>query len=352
MNTIQATAYPIYFNEVAYQEINHFLAQKSYSSLFVLLDTNTLRDCYPRFIQLLETNLKIEVIEIEAGEIHKNLETCFGVWNAMTELGADRKSLLITLGGGVVTDLGGFVASTFKRGIDFINIPTTLLSMVDASVGGKTGVDLGVLKNQIGVFANPQMVLIDPEYLHTLDPREIRSGTAEIIKYGMTHDIHLFNEIKDNPELNIVDLIHRSIEIKNEVVTEDPKEKGLRKVLNWGHTIGHAVESYFLDSDHKENLTHGEAIAIGMACEAYLSSKILNFPMEKVEEIKEAIIKIYGKVNILPEDIQPIMDLLIHDKKNEAGVVKFVLLNDYENFELSCEASNSLILDSIQFYNV
>lgn len=350
METILATTYPVHFSEKAYEEINLFLEQNTYSSIFILVDDNTMECCYPRFIQRLATEVAIEVIQIDPGEVHKNLETCFGVWNAMTELGADRKSLLITLGGGVITDLGGFVASTFKRGIDFINIPTTLLSMVDASVGGKTGVDLGVLKNQIGVFANPQMVLIDPEFLHTLDPREIRSGTAEIIKYGMTHDIELFNQIKDNPELNIVDLIHRSIEIKNEVVMEDPKEKGLRKVLNWGHTIGHAVESYFLDSDHKENLTHGEAIAIGMVCEAYLSSKILDFPETKVSEIKNAVIQIYGKFDILKDEISPIMSLLIHDKKNEAGVVKFVLLNDYEDFELSCEASEELIRESIEFY--
>ncbi|WP_299677750.1 3-dehydroquinate synthase [uncultured Tenacibaculum sp.] len=352
MNTIQATTYPVHFSDKAYQELNLHLKENTYSSIFILVDDNTIECCYPKFIQRLETNTKIELIQIDPGEVYKNLDTCLSVWNVMTELGADRKSLLITLGGGVITDLGGFVASTFKRGIDFINLPTTLLSMVDASVGGKTGVDLGVLKNQIGVFANPQMVLVDPEYLYTLDPREIRSGTAEIIKYGMTHDIHLFNEIKDNADLNIIDLIHRSIEIKNEVVTEDPKEKGLRKVLNWGHTIGHAVESYFLDSEHKENLTHGEAIAIGMVCEAYLSSHILDFPKDKTAEIKDAIIKIYGKIEILPEDISPIMGLLIHDKKNEAGVVKFVLLNDYEDFELSCEASEELIRESIEYYNL
>lgn len=350
METILATTYPIHFNEKAYKELALFIEQSTYSSVFILVDNNTLTYCYPRFMQNFQVNIPIEVIQIDAGEIHKNMETCVGVWDAMTALGADRKSLLITLGGGVITDLGGFVASTFKRGIDFINIPTTLLSMVDASVGGKTGVDLGVLKNQIGVFANPEMVLIDPDYLQTLSAREIRSGTAEVIKYGMTHDIKLFNEIKDNPEVNLVDLIHRSIEIKNEVVIEDPKEKGVRKVLNWGHTMGHAVESYFLESKHKENLTHGEAIAIGMACEAYISHKILGFSEEKVTEIKKAIIAIYGKVEILPEDIAPIMDLLKHDKKNEAGIIKFVLLKDYEDFVINAEASTELIQESITFY--
>lgn len=350
METIKATTYPVHFNEKAYQALAKCITENNYSSVFILVDDNTLTHCYPKFVPLFVTDKKIEIIQVDPGEIHKNLDTCIGVWNTMTELGADRKSVLITLGGGVVTDLGGFVASTFKRGIDFINIPTTLLSMVDASVGGKTGVDLGVLKNQIGVFANPQMVLIDPEYLYTLPAREIRSGTAEIIKYGMTHDIRLFNEIKGNSDLNIIDLIHPSIAIKNEVVTEDPKEAGIRKVLNWGHTIGHAIESYFLDSDTKENLTHGEAIAAGMVCEAYISSKTLDFPEDKLVEIKTAIIAIYGKVTITFDDFEAIMSLLKHDKKNENGTVKFVLLEDYEKFKINCEASNELIIDSLEFY--
>lgn len=351
MTTINAATYPIHFNEKGYNELTSLVSSKNYSSVFILVDDNTLNCCYPRFIQLFATDKPIEVIQIDAGEVHKNMETCMGVWNVMTELGSDRKSLLITLGGGVITDLGGFVASTFKRGIDFVNIPTTLLSMVDASVGGKTGVDLGVLKNQIGVFANPELIIIDPEYLHTVTAREIRSGTAEIIKYGMTHDIQLFNEIKDNDTLNIVDLIHRSIEIKNEVVLEDPKEQGVRKVLNWGHTIGHGVESYFLENPKKEALTHGEAIAIGMVCEAYLSSKVLSFPKDKVSEIKETIIKIYGKVTLTEEDYQPILELMKHDKKNVGGEINFVLLNNYEDFKINSKASDELIRESLQFYN-
>ncbi|CAM1365344.1 3-dehydroquinate synthase [Tenacibaculum litoreum] len=351
MTTINAATYPIHFEEKGYNELTSLVSERNYSSVFILVDDNTLDCCYPRFIQLFATDKPIEVIQIDAGEVHKNIETCMGVWNVMTELGADRKSLLITLGGGVITDLGGFVASTFKRGIDFVNIPTTLLSMVDASVGGKTGVDLGVLKNQIGVFANPELIIIDPEYLHTVTPREIRSGTAEIIKYGMTHDIKLFNEIKDNDKLNIVDLIHRSIEIKNEVVLEDPKEQGVRKVLNWGHTIGHGVESYFLENPKKEALTHGEAIAIGMVCEAYLSSKVLEFPEDKVSEIKDAIIKIYGKVALSEDDFQPILELMKHDKKNIGGEINFVLLSDYEDFKINSKASDDLIKESLLFYN-
>ncbi|WGH75693.1 3-dehydroquinate synthase [Tenacibaculum tangerinum] len=350
MTTINAATYPIHFEEKGYQELTSLVSERNYSSIFVLVDDNTSNCCYPRFMELFFTNKPMEVIQIEAGEVHKNIETCVGVWNAMTELGADRKSLLITLGGGVITDLGGFVASAFKRGIDFVNIPTTLLSMVDASVGGKTGVDLGVLKNQIGVFANPELIVIDAEYLQTVTPREIRSGTAEIIKYGMTHDIRLFNEIKDNDELNIVDLIHRSIEIKNEVVLEDPKEQSVRKVLNWGHTIGHGIESYFLENNKKEALTHGEAIAIGMVCEAYLSSKVLGFPENQVTEIKEAIVNIYGKVALYEEDFDPILKLMKHDKKNVGGEINFVLLRNYEDFEINCNASEILIRESLMFY--
>ncbi len=352
MKTIQAVSYPVHFQEESYQELSNLIAKKNYSTIFILVDENTFEHCYPIFIQNLITDIRIEVIEIESGEINKNLETCIGVWNAITELGGDRKSLLITLGGGVITDLGGFVASCFKRGIDFVNIPTTLLSMVDASVGGKTGVDLGVLKNQIGLFANPEMVIVDDTYLTTVEEREIKSGTAEIIKYGLTYDVNLFNEIKNNKNLTISDLIFRSVEIKNEVVLQDPKEQNLRKILNFGHTLGHAIESFYLESDDKENLTHGEAIAIGMVCECYMSSKLLGFPSEKVNEVKEVVVYIYNKTELLKEDFSSIMNLLKHDKKNVNGQVNFVLLNNYEDFKIDCKVPEDLIVESMEFYNL
>jgi 3-dehydroquinate synthase len=351
MQTIQAVTYPVHFHNNSYQELSNLIAEKNYSTIFILVDENTFEHCYPKFIPNLSSDKRIEVIEIESGEINKNLETCIGVWNAITELGGDRKSILITLGGGVITDLGGFVASCFKRGIDFVNIPTTLLSMVDASVGGKTGVDLGVLKNQIGLFANPEMVIVDTGYLTTVEEREIKSGTAEIIKYGITYDVKLFNEIKDNKNLNINDLIFRSVEIKNEVVLQDPKEKNLRKILNFGHTLGHAIESFYLESEGKENLTHGEAIAIGMVCECYMSSKLLGFPSDKIAEVKEVVLSIYNRTNLLKEDFSAIMDLLKHDKKNVNGQVNFVLLNDFEDYKLDCKVSEELIIESMEFYN-
>ncbi|MEE9406981.1 MAG: 3-dehydroquinate synthase [Polaribacter sp.] len=352
MKSIKAVSYPVHFQGKAYKELSILIENNNYSTIFILVDENTFEHCYPKFIPNLATDKRIEVIEIESGEINKNIETCIGVWNAITELGGDRKSLVITLGGGVITDLGGFVASCFKRGIDFVNIPTTLLSMVDASVGGKTGIDLGVLKNQIGLFANPQMVLVDTDYLTTITDREIKSGTAEIIKYGITYDVKLFNEIKNNKGLEINDLIYRSIEIKNEVVLQDPKEQNLRKILNFGHTLGHAIESFYLESEGKENLTHGEAIAIGMVCESFISSKLLGFPTEKVNEVKEVVLSIYNRTNLLKEDFSGIMELLKHDKKNVNGQVNFVLLNDYEDYKIDCRVPENLITESMEFYNL
>lgn len=353
MKSINSDNYFIHFNENSYKELNSFLSDYSPTKLFVLVDENTNEHCYPTFIQELETSCEIEVIEIESGEVNKNIETCVGLWNVLTELGADRKSLLINLGGGVITDMGAFVASTFKRGIKFINIPTTLLSMVDASVGGKTGVDLGVLKNQVGVFANPEMVLINQEYLSTLEEREMVSGLAEIIKYGLTYDVKLWNEVKeDNSIINndLTNIIFRSIEIKNEIVKQDPREHGIRKILNYGHTLGHAIESYHLESEHKETLTHGEAIAIGMITEAYISHKLLNFPESVLNEIKQNIKSIYGDVIITKEDYAPILDLLKHDKKNTNGNVNFVLLKNIEEFQLNCIVPENLLIESLDFY--
>lgn len=355
MHSILSNNYYVNFQEQAYQKLNEYISDSKHSKIFILVDENTNENCLPILLQELATTLEIEIIEIESGEENKNLDTCSGVWHALTELGADRKSLMINLGGGVITDLGGFVASCFKRGISFINIPTTLLSMVDASVGGKTGVDLGVLKNQIGLFSDPEMVLIDTNYLNTVSEREIRSGLAEIIKYGLTYDVKIWNEINNFKALNlknISSLIHRSIEIKNEVVTEDPKEAGLRKVLNYGHTLGHAIESYFLESKDKENLTHGEAIAIGMITEAYLSEKLLNFPLEKLQTIKEKIVAIYGKIQINKNDYDGIIELLIHDKKNVGGHVNFVLLTDFEKFKFDCKVEKDLLIEALDYYNI
>ena len=217
MQSILANNYSVYFNEFAYEALDEFLSENNYSSLFILVDTLSNENCLNHFIQFLSTDLKIEIIEFENGEANKNIETCVEIWTVLTEYGADRKSLILNLGGGVVTDLGGFVASTYKRGIDFINIPTTLLAMVDASIGGKNGVDLGNLKNQIGVINTPKMVLIDTIFLDTMPLNEMKSGLAEMIKHGLIADKIYFEKFlnlssMDNSVLDA--LIHESVRFR------------------------------------------------------------------------------------------------------------------------------------------
>lgn len=352
MNSILSTDYYVHFEENAFASMTNYLDDNFHSKIFVLVDLNTKRDCFPYFLNKLK-NYKFEIIEIPEGEINKNLSTCIDIWNKLTNLGADRKSLMINLGGGVITDMGGFVASTFKRGIKFINIPTTLLSMVDASVGGKTGIDLGVLKNQIGMFSNPEMVLVDSQFLNTVSPREIRSGMAEIIKYGFTFDQEIWEQIKSSSEIDlslIQTLVYKSVEIKNNVVLKDLKEDSIRKVLNFGHTIGHAIESYFLESKEKANLTHGEAIAIGMVIELYFSSKLFNFPLEATNSLKKFVLDYYGKTAINEVDYQPIIHLMAFDKKNVSGKVNFILLKNMEQYKIDVQVDSDLLIEGLNYY--
>lgn len=353
MQAIQANNYPIYFNESGYEALNSFLKESKYSTLFIIVDTNTEEFCLSKFLPYLETDLKIEIVEFEAGEPNKNIETCIEIWNVLTDLGADRKSLVINLGGGVVTDLGGFVASTFKRGMDFIHIPTTLLSMVDASVGGKTGVDLGNLKNQIGVINVPKMVLVDTQYLATLSKDEMRSGLAEMLKHGLIYDKGYWEKFLDLKAVDFADfdeLIYRSVEIKNEIVMQDPTEKSIRKALNFGHTLGHAIESYFLENENKKNLLHGEAIAVGMILESYISWKMDLITNDDYNQIKTTIKSIYDDVVFEAEDINPIIELLIHDKKNEYGNIQFALIQAIGKIKINQSVENELILKAFEDY--
>jgi len=353
MQNIKANNYPIYFNENGYEALNSHLKENKYSNLFIIVDTYTNEFCLPKFLPYLETELTIEIIEFEAGEHNKNIETCVQIWNVLTELGADRKSLVLNLGGGVVTDLGGFVASTFKRGVDFIHIPTTLLSMVDASVGGKTGVDLGNLKNQIGVINVPKMVLIDTQYLETLPQNEMRSGLAEMLKHGLIYDKEYWEKFLDLKAIDFADfdeLIYRSVEIKNEIVIKDPTENNIRKALNFGHTLGHAIESFFLENENKQTLLHGEAIAIGMILESYISLHKNLINESEYLQIKTAIKAIYNDVVFEENDIEPIMELLIHDKKNEYGNIQFALIEGIGKIKINQSVENELILKAFQDY--
>ena len=353
MESIITKDYAIHFNSTCYNKLNNYINKSNFSKIFVLVDTNTHKHCLSTFLAKLNTSQNIEIIEIEAGEINKTIDTCVGVWNALSDLDGDRKSLLINLGGGVVTDLGGFVASCYKRGINFINVPTSLLAMVDASIGGKTGVDLGTVKNQIGVINCGDMVLVDTKFLETLPQNEMRSGLAEMLKHGLIQDEAYWHKMSDLSKFTLEDLdklIYESIIIKKNVVTEDPNENGLRKTLNYGHTLGHAIESYCLSNDKKETLLHGEAIAIGMVLATYISHKKCGFPYEKLENIKASIRKIYGLVELTKDDYLAIIELLKFDKKNTHGNINFVLLEDIGKSKIDCKVENVLIMEAFDYY--
>lgn len=355
MQTITANNYSVYFDSKGYETLAEMLKPSHYSKIFILVDENTSQYCLPHLLNNLATEIEIEIIELEVGEIHKNIATCTEVWGALSDLGGDRKSILINLGGGVISDLGGFVACTFKRGIDFINIPTTLLSMVDASIGGKNGVDLGNLKNQIGIIREPKAVIVDTQFLSTLPQNEMRSGLAEMLKHGLIFDKKYWDKFKDLKSLNtdnLNELIHQSIEIKNEIVCEDLTENGIRKSLNFGHTLGHAIESYFLENDSKTSLLHGEAIAVGMILESFISREKELLTNEEYQEIKYIINDIFERVEFSQIDIEKIIELLIFDKKNEFGKVQFALLDGIGKIKINQESDNELIYKAFEDYSV
>ena len=344
----------VYFNEGSWATLSNILENLCPTKVFVLTDTNTKTHCLELFLKNVPFNIVPEVLTISAGERHKTISTSVALWSELSEKGADRRSLLINLGGGVVTDLGGFVASSFKRGIEFINIPTSLLAMVDASIGGKNGVDLGMLKNQIGVVNNPRFVIVDPTFLNTLPKQEITSGFAEMLKHALIDSKDYWEQLQgfDITNLkNTQNLIWKSIEIKNKIVTQDPKELGARKVLNFGHTLGHAIESYCLDNKSRPSLVHGEAIAIGIVLATYISSTLVGFDKNKLVSVTAYILASFKKQTFNKQDIESIITLLKHDKKNKAGAVLFVLLETFGKTHINKEVPNSLIKEAFDYYD-
>ena len=331
------------------ESLSGFLGSADYSKIFLIADHNTKKHCYAHLKGILPDH---KFVSVKSGEANKLLSTCETIWDAMTREGLDRHALVINLGGGVIGDMGGFCAAVYKRGIDFIQVPTTLLSQVDASVGGKLGIDFQGFKNHIGVFTLPRRVLIDPVFLKTLPEREIRSGFAEIIKHCLIADAEKWNEIrqKDFEEQNWTDLIAHSVKIKQQVVDEDPTEKGLRKILNFGHTLGHAVETCFLNKSASQRLYHGEAIAVGMIMESYLSFSRKMIDQQTLTDIEEFLFATYGKVNIQPEDIEEIIALTRQDKKNKGKEVRFSLLSGAGKCAFDVVVSASEMRKSIAYY--
>ncbi|WP_316743896.1 3-dehydroquinate synthase [Pedobacter antarcticus] len=350
MEKLESAGTYIHF-ESSLEPITALIEEGKYSKVFVFVDINTSEHCLPVFREMLDDFSEFDLIETDPGEENKNIDFCIGIWKTLLDFGADRKALMINLGGGVITDMGGFVASTYKRGIDFINIPTTLLSQVDASVGGKTGIDIDNVKNMVGTFTLPKAVFIESAFLKTLPERELLSGFAEMIKHGLIADNAYFERLKSQRFSELpVEEIYRSVQIKNEVVTADPLEKNVRKILNFGHTIGHAVESYSLNND-KKSLNHGEAIAIGMICEAWLSWKNSTLTEAELEEIKTYIASVYPAYHIKEKSFKALSALMQSDKKNENGHILFSLLEKIGKCTYNCRVSETDINESLRFYN-
>ena len=323
----------------------------TYDKVFVLTDTTTREVCWP-LIKDLESVSNALHITIPAADVNKNLDSLVHVWTELSNQGATRHSLLINLGGGMVTDLGGFAASTFKRGIKFINIPTTLLAMVDASVGGKTGINFNGLKNEIGVFREPVKVVLDTEFLRTLDHDNILSGYAEMLKHGLLADKETLDELLTF-NLDAIDyeqmgqMVRRSVAVKKRVVEKDPHERGLRKSLNLGHTIGHAIESFALRRDTP--VLHGYAVAWGLVAALYLSSAYYDFPTELMHSVVRFIHEHYGRFTFTCDDYEALFELMRHDKKNVGDKVRFTLLSDISKVRINRVMSKEQVFESLDF---
>lgn len=348
MKEIFTKEYKIYFGNDVLEQLSELLIERSYSKVFVLLDENTKKYCWPLLSSYL---VDTQTIEIKSGEDSKTIQSAMIIWEKLQENFADRKAVLINLGGGVLSDLGGFAAATYKRGIDFINIPTTLLSMVDAAVGGKQGIDMASHKNAVGVFQHPKEIFIYPEFLKTLEPIELKSGFAEMCKHGLIDDKKLWEKLQTTDENkldDLVPLIFQSIKIKVAIVKKDPLEKDIRKCLNFGHTIGHAFETHSLIHD-KRPLKHGEAIVIGMICEAWLSWKKNWISEKELNNIKTYFLNRYPKYS---HDFN--YDLLLqymrNDKKNLNGQINFSLLKKIGKAKIDITCSDEMIIDSIRYY--
>lgn len=347
MRKIKCKNYTIHVNH--WQSLAADIQAINPTSVFVLTDQNTEKYCLHAFLENISS--KVNIISIQPGEEHKQLQTCQYVWSKFMEGGADRKSLLINLGGGVIGDLGGFCAATYMRGIQFIQVPTTVLSQVDASVGGKLGIDFMGVKNMVGVIKQPYSVHIFTDYLSTLDEKQIRSGYAEMMKHGLISDRSVWQRLSagmpSDPQAWGREVI-TSVEMKKAITEKDPYEKGLRKILNFGHTIGHALESTWLQSSSP--LLHGEAIAIGMIAEAFISYHKGFLSEEELFDIRKGIISVFGHHPRYVNGAEEIIRYMRADKKNEGGQFRFALLTGIGSAAYDEAADEQLVRESLLFY--
>lgn len=330
----------IHIENEDFLHVNAYIASKNPSKILLLCDENTHEHVIPLFLSSLKTDVQFEIIEIEPGEELKNIDSAVSLWEILTEFEVDRKALVINVGGGVICDLGGFVASTYKRGISFIHVPTTLLSMVDASIGGKTGIDHGYLKNIIGTFAMPEGIFVYPSFLNTLPQRELQSGFAEMLKHGLIASKKHYSDLKNMQELSVEKVssyIVDSMKIKNDIVEQDFKEAAERKKLNYGHTMGHAIESALLARETP--ITHGQAVALGMVLENILSYNLGLLNKEEMEEINNTIFHFFPALDIKELENSVLLSFMQHDKKNENGSINFSLISEVGTCLINQKAS-------------
>ncbi|MBI1286953.1 MAG: 3-dehydroquinate synthase [Flavobacteriales bacterium] len=330
----------VLFKEQAWRFLSDLLVKEK---AIILCDSNTKR-CLEYLHVACPQTQDLPVIEMPEGERHKNLKTCEMVWYQLTEHGADRNTVLLNVGGGVVTDLGGFIASTYMRGIRFVQIPTSLLGMVDAAIGGKTGIDFGGLKNMIGTFARAEAALVDSNFLKTLPSRHYRNGLAEVLKHAFISDASILDLMYANED----ELISRSVKVKMDVVARDEFESGERKKLNFGHTIGHAIESHLLETENP--VLHGEAIAAGMIMESFISTKLTGLSEPELQEILQLTDSLFSRVSLSKTDWSEVKKLLIHDKKNKNGQVRFVLLKSIGEAITDQPVMEELLDQAFEFY--
>lgn len=342
----------IIFSQQVETELDKIVSQYPQGKVFLLTEEIPAKLCLP-LIQNLVDKYQIRTTTIKGGEENKSIRSVEQVWEVLSKYGADRKSLLINIGGGLLTDLGGFVASTFKRGMDFVNIPTTLLAQVDASLGGKTGINFNGLKNEIGVFNEPNAVIINTNFLKTIDDQNFRSGYAEMLKHGLIKNPAHWEELMKY-DLNEVDyeslqeIIAHSVDVKKWHVENDLTEKNIRKALNFGHTVGHAFESYALHEGRP--IQHGYAVVYGMIVELYLSVKMCGFDANLLNEITDWLFDKYGKFEIAESDFEALYELMTHDKKNEGNRINFTLISEIGQVEINQDCPKALIFEALNFY--
>lgn len=331
------------------------IAETEHDRVFVLTDDITQECCLPKVTALL-TKHNATTITIRHDDTNKTLDTLADVWTALQRGGATRHSLLVNLGGGMVTDLGGFAAATFKRGINFINIPTTLLAMVDAAVGGKTGINFGGLKNEVGAFANARYVIVNTRFLDTLDTANLCSGYAEMLKHSLISNAQMWAEHVNfdilQPDLaELQRMVAASIAVKERIVADDPHEHGIRKALNFGHTVGHALEEFSMQQSTTPPgiLLHGYAVAFGLIGELYISARKAGFPTARLHQTARFIRENYGAVAFTCDDYPTLLNLMRHDKKNTSGTINFTLLHDIGDIRINQTATDEEIREALDF---